>query len=132
MSSGRLHNKGQLNTSDVADGARAIDDLISLASPDIIVMESYRVYAWKAKTHAWAGLHTPRLIGGVEVIANLRRIPLVQQSAHEAKTFCTDEKLEEWNLWQTGMRHANDAIRHACYAFLFSKSPIFGRGKNED
>lgn len=89
-----------------------------------IVMESYKVYSWKAKDHAWQGLHTPRLIGALELVCWDAKLELVQQSAQQGKGFCTDDKLVRWGLWQKGERHARDAIRHAIQFLLFSVAKI--------
>lgn len=128
----RLEHTEQLRTKEVASGAATIADYMSHSFiaipnekgevPEFVVMEEYRVYAWKTKTHAWAGLHTPRLIGALEYITHERGLPLILQSAGEGKGFCTDEKLTEWGMYQTAKRHANDSIRHVCHALLFSKA----------
>lgn len=115
----------QLATKEVATGANTVAEFLAGAFETfggrrLIVMEEYRVYSWKAKTHAWAGLHTPRLIGAIEYIAHVATIPLVVQSAGEGKGFCTDEKLQEWGFYQSARRHANDAVRHVCHNLLFT------------
>lgn len=84
-----------------------------------VVIEDYRVYSWKTKDHAWAGLHTSRLIGATELICYDAGLDLTKQTAQQAKGFCTDDKLQAWGLWQEGQRHARDAIRHALYYLLF-------------
>lgn len=122
-----LVHSSQLNTKSVPEGAANINQYLEYAglnlpsSRRLIVMEEYRVYSWKTKTHAWAGLHTPRLIGAIEYIAFIRGTKLVVQSAGEGKGFCTDEKLQEWGMYQVAKRHANDAIRHVCHNLLFTK-----------
>jgi len=96
-------------------------------TPDlVVVIEDYRVYSWKAKDHAWAGLHTPRLIGATEYICyyQLNEVSLVKQMAQQAKGFCTDDKLRSWGVYQEGQKHARDAIRHACYYLLFSVAKV--------
>jgi hypothetical protein len=94
---------------------------------DAVVMEDYKVYSWKTKDHAFAGLHTPRLIGALELVCFDLGIPLYKQMAVQAKGFCTDDKLQAWGLWQEGMRHARDAIRHALYYLLFTHAKIHAR-----
>ena len=89
--------------------------------PDLLVVEDYRVYSWKAKDHTWSDLHTPRVIAAIEVLAAQRGLsPVVKQMAQLAKGFCTDEKLKEWELYVRGKKHARDAVRHACYFILFN------------
>lgn len=91
---------------------------------DTVVTEDYRVYSWKAKDHAWQGLHTPRLVGAIELICHDEDVQLVKQSAQIGKGFCTDDKLKAWGLYQVGERHARDAIRHAVQYLLFTYARI--------
>jgi hypothetical protein len=92
--------------------------------PDAIVIENYRVYSWKTDDHAWAEMHTSRLIGAIELICHDLGIPLHKQSAQNAKGFCTDDKLKAWGFWMRGERHARDAIRHAVFYLLFTHAKI--------
>jgi hypothetical protein len=120
----------QLSTGLMPDAAGDIEHYLNNLPQglDAVVMESYRVYSWKAKTHAWAGLHTPRLIGAIEYICKFRLgVPLHQQSAYQGKTFCTDEKLQAWGLYHRGERHARDAIRHVCQHLLFTVAKVHER-----
>lgn len=91
--------------------------------PDIVICEDYRVYSWKSDQHKWANLHTPKMVGAVQVLCHLYGIgEPVMQMAIEAKDFCTDEKLMQWGLLKKGERHARDAIRHLCSYLLFDKN----------
>jgi hypothetical protein len=114
----------QLSTGLMPDAAYTVYEYLSMfrTSNAVVVIEDYRVYSWKTKDHAWAGLHTPRLIGAVEYICryNLDQLPLVKQTAQQGKGFCTDDKLKAWGVYQINQKHARDAIRHACYYLLFT------------
>lgn len=102
-----------------------IQDMFGGHGPlDAVVIEEYRVYSWKAEDHSWQSMHTSRLIGAVQLICHDKGVPLFQQSAQNAKGFCTDDKLQAWGLWQKGERHARDAIRHAVYHMLFTIGKI--------
>lgn len=116
----------QLKTKEVPTGAATLCNFITCQKPDVVVMEMYRVYSWKAEDHSWHNLHTPRLIGAVEYICHILDIPLIQQTAQQAKGFCTDEKLAAWNLYQPGQKHARDSIRHAVYYLLFNVAQVQG------
>ncbi len=96
-------------------------DLIWAHSPNTIVTESYRVYRHKLERHAWSNVPTLRYIGAIQfIVAQAGGITYHEQSAYEAKQFCTDDRLRAWGLWQSGnARHAHDAIRHACHFYLF-------------
>lgn len=124
-----LDSCGQEDTGTIRD-VTSLGDLIE--GSDILVVEDYRVYSWRASQHTWSPLHTAKLIGAIEALYWLSRreyssdnpahhMPIVFQMAVEAKDFCTDEKLTEWGFYQRGQRHARDAIRHGCRYLLFDK-----------
>ena len=100
-----------------------LETLIKTARPDVLVVEEYRIYGWRAKQHSWSDVPTLRLIGAIQMLAAQQRMPIVMQTAQQAKGFSEDEKLRAWNFYQTGMKHANDAIRHGCYYILFGTKP---------
>ncbi len=117
-----LHQSGQIDTSTITEGSKAILGLITGHKPNLVVVEDYRVYSWKAKQHSFSDLHTSRLIGSVETLCALNNLPEpVKQMAGTVKQFCSNERLEEWGFYVKGQPHARDAIRHACYYILFNK-----------
>lgn len=85
----------------------------------IIVHEIYRVFKWHVNDHAWASLHTPRLIGGLEATCEILGLPLHGQTPQVAKNFATDANLRAWDLYHAGTPHARDALRHAIHFALF-------------
>lgn len=100
------------------------DNLIRLfdeVQPTKVVCENYKIYAHKLSQHTFSSVSTLRLIGGIDLICHMRNIPIHYQMALEAKGFVTDDKLKKWNLWQKGMRHSRDAIRHGCYYLVVNK-----------
>jgi len=122
----------QIPTKDRNEGADLIEDQIKLAKHlgpsvtqrPIIVCEDYRVYGHKTDQHAWAGLHTPKLIGHIERIAYKLGIPMVFPMAIEAKSWADDPKLKQWDLYEPGMRHARDACRHVVTRAFYGKDPL--------
>lgn len=119
-----LLNYTQLITKSVPEGAATVKGYIIAWQPEVVVMESYRIYSWKTKDHTWASLHTPRLIGAIEYVCYDMELAIKQQSAQQGKGFCTDDKLHEWGLYKEGQKHARDAIRHACYYLLFDVAKV--------
>lgn len=99
--------------------AVAVWDYVLKASPDIIVVEDYRIYSWKAKDHTWNELHTPKLIGALEYASHVHKIPMAKQTAQTGKGFCTDDRLKEWGFYLPGKKHAMDAVRHTCHYIMF-------------
>lgn len=111
----------QLPTGLMPLAAQTVYHYILKIDPKVVVMEDYKVYAWKANQHKWAELHTPKLIGAIQFACAELGIPLFLQSAQTGKGFCTDERLKEWGFYRAAHRHANDAIRHACQWLMFGK-----------
>lgn len=101
--------------------ATAILKVLQEEQPDFILYEDYKVYAHKLTRHTFNPVFTLRLIGTIETYSQMNNIPTHKQMAVTAKNFVTDEKLKNWGFWETGMRHARDAIRHGCYFLLFYK-----------
>ncbi len=111
---------GEIDTNDMTKSTHEVELLISEHCPDMIVIEDYRVYKWRAKHHAGSDMLTTRVIGCIETLAIMSQYPhVVKQPAHIAKGFCTDKKLKEWDMYVKGQKHARDAIRHGCYWLLF-------------
>lgn len=109
----------QVKTWPLETGVGALDHLLTIHQPDMIVFESYQVYEWKSQDHTWSQIPTVQVIGCVKTLCIQRALNYHTQTAQVAKQFCTDQKLEEWKMWLAGKRHARDAIRHACYYLLF-------------
>lgn len=86
---------------------------------DRIVYEEYRVRGNKFNEHVGSEVVTIQNIGAIKVVAGEHAIPLSKQTAGMAKGFATDAKLRRWGLYQKGLKHANDALRHGVYWHLF-------------
>lgn len=107
------HNEGVIDW-------QALSDLISM-DHSMVVCEDYRVYAHKLERHTNSKILTLRIIGAIEYLCWKQNIPIYYQMAAVAKGFCSDKKLQMWDLWQVGQRHSRDAIRHGVYFLLFNK-----------
>ncbi len=115
-----LGRSGEIDTNDIAKATNEVELLISEFAPEMIVIEDYRVYKWRAKHHAGSDMLTTRVIGCIETLAIMSHYPhVIKQPAHIAKGFCTDKKLREWGFYRKGEKHARDAIRHGAYYLLF-------------
>lgn len=122
---GKMTSCGQWDTSDISSTYGHLKDILSANVITVVVYESYRVYAWKAKEHTHSELHTPQLIGAIKALLGVENIPYYSQSAQIAKGFVTDDKLKAWGLWIKGARHARDAIRHGIYFTLFTQPKLY-------
>lgn len=99
----------------------SMETLLDSINPTHIVCENYKIYAHKLDQHTFSSVPTLRIIGMIDFWAWKNKVPIEYQMAQQAKGFCTDDKLKKWGLWQKGMRHSRDAIRHACYYLVFIK-----------
>lgn len=111
---------GQADTTDIENATTELQELIARFKPNVIGFEDYRVYKWRAKHHVGSELLTTQVIGCIKTLAAIHQIPTFKQPPHVAKKFCPDSSLKEWGFFQKGKKHANDAIRHACYAQVFA------------
>lgn len=119
----RLIYTDQIKTPDLSrESWLNLATYIDMYRPDIVICEDYRVYGWKTDQHTWAHLHTPKLIGMLTAVCYQHGIPMpIMQMAVQAKQFCTDKKLREWDMYDRGLRHGRDAVRHGAYYLLFHK-----------
>lgn len=119
---GILIKSGQLSTPNPEKATINIRHLLSVEgfTPDFLVHESYRIYAWKLAQHSNSEVVTSQIIGSIKTLCTLQHIPYGAQTAQVAKQFCTDDKLRHWDFWIVGEQHARDAIRHGVYFLLFN------------
>jgi hypothetical protein len=109
----------------------AHEDLILKEYPDLIIVESYKLFEHKAKSQSWSTLDTPRLIGTIMLLCYKFNIPLVFQDPQQ-KQGVTDERLVKLGYFEKKGRsyycldkkaiiHSRDAIRHGIYYFRYGK-----------
>lgn len=113
----------EIDTSTLELATPSLIECFSEYNPEVVVIEAYRIYKWRAKQHANSEVYTARLIGALEMMCIERHTPYRKQAANVAKNFCTDAKLHEWDVYYTGQKHARDAIRHGCYYIMFHDRP---------
>lgn len=101
--------------------------LIIGKDPDIIVIESFKLFGHKAKQQIGSSMETPQLIGYIEMVAWKCNIPVVYQDP-STKQRHTDDILVKMNILEkkggkhyfNGVMtnlHQRDALRH----YLFFK-----------
>jgi hypothetical protein len=115
-----LVDYGQIVGKDIMKHYKEIVKLIKEHNPDVIVYEKFLLYGHRAESQIGSDMFTPQVIGQIRVLAAQHGKPEISNTAQVAKLFYTDSKLREHNMWQPGMRHARDAIRHALYAIDFN------------
>ena len=84
---------------------------------DIIVYEDFIL------RHMKADLTPVKVIGIIEYKAKTHDRALHKQQASQVKGFWTNERLKKTGLYEPGMPHANDALRHLLYFLKWHKKP---------
>lgn len=100
-------------------------EFIEETFPDLIIIESYKLFGHKSKQQIGSSLETPQLIGYLEMVAYEMGIPVVFQDP-STKQRHTDEILVKLNILEkrggkfyfkgelTNL-HKRDALRHYLY-----------------
>lgn len=95
------------------------DDPVTAYGPlDLLVVEDYKIYPWKAKELIWDSVRTARLIGALTFMARACDIEFELQPAaiKEQAVLAGAEELFLRPLHEN--RHHNDAIMHGVYYIL--------------
>jgi hypothetical protein len=98
--------------------------LIFKTRPDLVVLESYHVYAWRLNEHTYSEVPTIQIIGALKALCILNAIPYVEQNAQTGKAFFTDDRLKRMNMYFEGAKHARDSLRHAAQFLTFGREAI--------
>jgi hypothetical protein len=131
---GELEEFGSIKASDypcIEAYWLAHENLILREWPDILLVESYKLFESKAQSQSWSTLDTPRLIGTMMMVAYKFNIHLVFQDPQQ-KQGVTDERLVKLGYFEKkGNRyyingkptiiHERDSIRHGIYYFRYGK-----------
>lgn len=127
-----------LEVPDAFGNLKAIFDKYS-AMPEwaeaYVVFENYRIYSWKSDAHQWSAVHTVKIVGFVQVLANMYKKEAHHRMASVAKNFMDDSKLKMLGLYDVskGQKHARDALRHAALQVIFPMPKSeFGKDKRPD
>lgn len=103
----------------------AHEQLIGSYEPDIVVIESYKLFGHKAKQQSGSSLETPQLIGNMEVVCHKMGIKVVFQDPSQ-KIRVADDILTRMGVFEKKGRsyycqnkitnlHIRDAIRHGIF-----------------
>lgn len=103
----------------------AHQDLIEETMPNVIVIESYKLFGHKAKQQSGSSLETPQLIGFIEMVAFQHNIPVVFQDP-SSKVRVADDILTRMGVFEKKGRsyycqghktslHERDSIRHGIF-----------------
>jgi len=90
------------------EGWSLVRALMGSYLPDVVVVEQYKLYPYAARSQVWSSFPTVEVIGVIKYLAERHSIPVVEQSAADAK-FVNVKRTKE----KKGDRHAYSALRHA-------------------
>jgi hypothetical protein len=108
--------------------------LIAIKQPNIVVCESYKLFASKQKAQTWSQMETPQLIGYLRMMCWKRRIKIVFQDPSD-KVRVNDNVLVKEGLFEkkgshhycmnkpTNL-HVRDAIRHGVFFNKYRKEGV--------
>jgi hypothetical protein len=102
----------QLETYDPYDGSLLILNLIEELRPDVVVMEDFITRTLAAELQPMTIIHIVKwevIGGGMRLTERPGTLALQQPSE---RSVITDARLKRLELYQPGMPHANDAMRH--------------------
>lgn len=106
-------------------------DLIECEFPDIVLIESYKLFEHKAKSQSWSTLDTPALIGFLRMVCfDLKTQVVFQDPAQKAGV--NDARLVKLGYLEKRSTkyyidniltviHERDAIRHGIYYYRYGK-----------
>lgn len=116
-------------------------EIIKELSPDIVVLEDFKLYADKALNQINSRFETPKLIGVLEYVCKQNDIPTFLQGASEVKNRWNDDILVYNNILHKNnnryyigdkviSEHIRDSIRHGIHFVTFKLNKIGGKKWN--
>lgn len=106
-----------MRTSAISDRWELLGWLAEMAAGGWVrwACEEFRLYPGKAAAQSWSDMYTPRVIGGIEAVAELVGAQVVFQPASVKRAgFAQAERLG-WALDQRS-QHERDAVAHLAVA----------------
>lgn len=110
-------------------------EVIEKVFPDVVVIESYRLFGHKSKEQSGSSLETPQLIGYLEMVCFEMNIPTFLQdpstkSRHAdevlVKTGIVEKKgIKYYYKGELTNMHKRDALRHDLYFRKYNMKKVF-------
>jgi hypothetical protein len=100
-----------------------LDDVLFQYNPQVVVFESFNLYAGQALNQIGQTFVTVQVVGVIRYLCEMNSIPCFSQGAN-CKKFYSDEKLAEMGIDASGTHaqtHWVDAVRHAFYYLKFGR-----------
>jgi hypothetical protein len=110
------------------------EQLIVIKQPNIVVCESFKLFAHKAKAQSFSQMETPQLIGYIRMACWKRKIDVVFQQPSD-KIRVSDPILVRMGVFELKGKnhyclgkptnlHIRDAIRHGIYFHKYKKEGV--------
>lgn len=117
----------QVETSLYKGGAiyRRINTLLTRMDWDVVIIENYRIYKKELEHHVWDEVRTARIIGALEYVCKMERIPIVMQGAYQIKDRNYPDDL---TIKGRNVSHTRDAWHHL-YIWYLGESPLYKKLK---
>ena len=95
--------------------------LLTAYKPDVVVIEVYRLYPWRAREQFWGELPAAQATGALKVWCGERYVTCIEQAAVD-RAIISDGALRAAGLWRMtrGKPHARDAARHLLVFYMRS------------
>ena len=118
--SGHIYNK---------DDLVKIKDLMKEHAPDVIIIEKFALYPWKAQHKVWDTFPEVEAIGVIKFLAGEWGIPVVIQTPSQ-KDFFNNKMIQELCGDKLDSTHAYDAVRHVLVYYTFGGGKTYGYGND--
>lgn len=109
-------------------------EVIEQTLPDVIVIESYRLFGHKSKQQTGSSLETPMLIGYLQMVAYEFKIPVILQDPSTKTRHSDDVLLKTGILEKKGQHyyykgiltnmHKRDSLRHHLYFMKYGRKKL--------
>lgn len=106
-------------------------ELFEKTFPDVLVIESYRLFGHKAKEQSGSSLETPMLIGYLQMVAYEFNVPVVFQDPSRKSRFADDILVKLGIIEKKGNKyffkgemtnlHQRDALRHDLIYYKYGR-----------
>lgn len=110
-------------------------NLIEVEHPDVVVIESYRLFGHKSKEQSGSSLETPQLIGYLEMVCYEMNIPTFLQDPSTKQRHADLILLKTGIIEKKGNKiyykgeltnlHQRDALRHDLYFRKYNMRKVF-------
>lgn len=117
-------NLADLGTFNLEERVEALTTIFQTLVPgDIVVIESFKLYPWKANVKVWDSFPEVETIGMIKLLCEQNNIETVIQNPSQKNTYDNQLltimfDLRDKTKWPTFTKHSLDALRHAMVYYI--------------